>query len=128
MRNAPEPSCRRSFFPEGHFNCVPAAEVQACLRQVFIRRGRPRIIRVDNGSPWGSAGDLPPEFALWLVGLGIDMLWNPPRRPQDNGIVERGQGVAKNWAEPHLCRSVAHLQRRMNEEDLVQREKYPSIS
>jgi hypothetical protein len=102
--------------------------VQVHLRQLFLRRGRPRIIRVDNGSPWGSAGDLPTEFALWLIGLDIDMLWNPPRRPQDNGIVERGQGLAKNWAEPHLCHSLAQLQRRLNEEDRVQREEYPSIS
>jgi hypothetical protein len=122
-----EPSCRRSFFPEGHFNCVSPTLVQTHLRQVFIRRGRPKIIRVDNGSPWGSASDLPPELALWLIGLDIEMLWNPPRCPQDNGVVERGQGVAKNWAEPQLCHSVGQLQRRMNEEDRVQREEYPSI-
>ena len=101
--------------------------VQTHLRQLFIRRGLPKILRVDNGSPWGSASDLPPELALWLIGLGIEMLWNPPATPQDNGVVERGQGVAKRWAEPQLCRSVAHLQRRMDEEDKVQREEYPSI-
>jgi hypothetical protein len=122
-----EPSWRRSFFPEGHFNCVPPTVVQSRLRQLFSTRGRPKIIRVDNGSPWGSASDLPPELALWLIGLGIEMLWNPPATPQDNGVVERGQGVAKNWAEPHLCESVEHLQRRLTEEDHVQREVYPSI-
>jgi hypothetical protein len=41
--------------------------------------------------------------------------------------VERSQGVAKNWAEPERCRSVRHLQRRLNEEDRLQREAYPSI-
>ena len=51
--------------------------------------------------------------------------WNPPRRPQDNGVVERSQGVASNWAEPDRCRNVAELQRRLNEEDRVQRELYP---
>jgi hypothetical protein len=128
MRSVREPSCGRPFFPEGHFNRVPPAAVQACLRQVFSRFGRPKIVRVDNGSPWGSPGDLPPEFALWLIGLGIDVLWNPPRRPQDNGVVERGQGLAKQWAEPHLCHSAAQLQRRLNREDRVQREHYPSIA
>src|SRR5262249_36564564 len=38
---------------------------------------------------------------------------------------ERGQGVAKNWAEPERCRSAAELQRRLDEEDRVQRESYP---
>jgi hypothetical protein len=50
-----------------------------------------------------------------------------PRHPQDNGVVERSQGVGKNWAEPELCHSVQQLQRRFDEEDRVQREEYPSI-
>lgn len=82
---------------------------------------------MDNGSPWGSSGDLPPDLALWLFGLEIRMHWNPPNRPQDNGVIERSQGLAKNWAEPQLCQSVGHLQRRINREDRVQREEYPSI-
>jgi hypothetical protein len=82
-------------------------------------------MRVDNGNPWGSCGDLPTPFALWLIGLDIEVIWNPPRRPQDNGVVERSQGVASNWAEPDRCRNSAELQRRLNEEDRVQRESYP---
>jgi hypothetical protein len=39
--------------------------------------------------------------------------------------VERGQGVVWNWAEPDRCRSVRQLQRRLKEEDRVQRELYP---
>ena len=99
--------------------------VQAELRRCFEHWGRPASVRVDNGNPWGSCGDLPTPLALWLIGLGIQVIWNPPRRPQDNGVVERSQGVASNWAEPDRCRSVAELQRRLNEEDRVQRELYP---
>jgi hypothetical protein len=99
--------------------------VQAELRRGFGRWGCPASIRVDNGNPWGSWGDLPTPWALWLIGLGIGMIWNPPRRPQDNGVVERSQGVARNWAEPDRCRSPAELQRRLDEEDRVQREFYP---
>ena len=82
-------------------------------------------MRVDNGNPWGSCGDLPTPLALWLIGLGIGVIWNPPRRPQDNGVVERSQGVARNWAEPDRCNDLATLQLRLNEEDRVQRESYP---
>jgi hypothetical protein len=99
--------------------------VQAELRRCFEHWGRPASVRVDNGNPWGSCGDLPTPLALWLIGLGIEVIWNPPRRPQDNGVVERSQGVASNWAEPDRCRNPAELQRRLNEEDRVQRESYP---
>jgi hypothetical protein len=123
----PAPSCGRSFFPEGHFNQVPATAVQDQLRQAFRKWGLPRRFRVDNGTPWGSKGDLPTDLAFWLFGLGIDMIWNPPCRPQKNGVIERMQGVGKNWAEPGTCRSAAELQTRLDEMDAIHRESYPSI-
>jgi hypothetical protein len=86
------------------------------------------MIRVDNGGPWGSSGnDLPPELALWLIGLGIDMHWNDPHSPQQNGTVERSQGTGKRWAEPGQCSSAEQLQRHIDEMDAIQREVYPSI-
>ena len=106
---------------------MPAAETQRCLREAFARRGMPAQIRVDNGSPWGSAGDLPTALALWLIGLGIGVIWNPARRPQDNGVVERSQGTGKRWAEPPTCADAAELQRRIDDLDGIQREEYPSI-
>jgi hypothetical protein len=59
-----------------------------------------------------------------LIGLGIEMIWNPPRRPQANGVIERSQGVEKNWAEPWACVDGAELQRRAGETDQLQREAY----
>jgi hypothetical protein len=97
------------------------------LRRAFGRWGRPERFRVDNGTPWGSSGDLPPELALWLIGLGVGVTWNPPRRPQDNGVVERSQGTAKRWAEPGTCAGAAELQRRLEEMDGIQRQEYPSL-
>jgi hypothetical protein len=68
---------------------------------------------------------------LWTFvfppGRLVDVDWNPPRRPQDNGVVERSQGTAKRWAEPGACATVAELQRRMEEMDGIQRQEYPSI-
>lgn len=80
---------------------------------------------MDNGKPWGSGSDLPPVLALWLIGLGVDVVWNPPRQPQCNGVVERSQGTAKRWAEPQACRTAAELQRRLDADDRLQRERYP---
>jgi hypothetical protein len=82
-------------------------------------------VRFDNGNPWGSWGDLPTPLALWLIGLGVGVIWNPPRTPQDNGVVERSQAVAVAWAEPDRCHDPTALQRRLDEEDRVQRECYP---
>jgi hypothetical protein len=101
------------------------AVVQQQLRQALNRWGRPQVFKVDNGSPWGSWSDLPTPLALWLVGLGLEMHWIPPRRPQKNGVVERSHGVAQAWAEPEQCHSVAELQARVDHEDVVQREVYP---
>jgi len=64
-------------------------------------------------------------MALWLIGLGIDLVWIRPGCPQQNGVVERAQGTGQNWAEPHTCRDVAELQQRCDAIDRRQRERYP---
>ncbi len=82
-------------------------------------------MRVDNGAPWGSTGELPTDLALWLIGLGVGVIWNPPRCPRANGVVERSQGTGKRWAEPGTCRDVDELRRRLEEQDHIQRALYP---
>ena len=104
---------------------MPAIETQATLRRCFARWGKPQRIRVDNGTPWRSKGDLPTDLELWLAGLGVEVRANPPRRPQDNGVVERSQGTGKRWAEPHQAGSAEQLQATINEMDRRQRESYP---
>jgi hypothetical protein len=104
---------------------VPVNQVQQQLRLALGQWGRPQILKVDNGSPWGSWSDLPPPLALWLIGLGLNPHWIPPRQPQKNGVAERSHGVTQAWAELGQCRSVAAAQERVNREDVVQREKYP---
>jgi hypothetical protein len=93
---------------------------------MFQRWGRPEGLRVDNGAPWGSRGDLPTDLVCWLAGLGVTVTANPPRLPQANGVVERWQGVGKRWSEPSACDSPAELQRRLDVVDRWQRERYPA--
>jgi hypothetical protein len=78
--------------------------------------------------PWGSQGDLPTDLVCWLAGLKVVVTANPPRRPEDNGVVERFQGVGQAWGEPWLCRSAGALQRRMDELDRWPRELYPAVA
>jgi hypothetical protein len=103
------------------------AAVRAEFRRVFARWGRPGMVRVDNGGPWGSAGDLPPDLALWLIGLGVTVHRNDPHAPQQNGVVERSQGTGRRWAEPDQCDTPAELRRRLRAMDAVQRDAYPSV-
>jgi hypothetical protein len=94
----------------------------------FAEWGMPERLRVDNGAPWGSWSDLPPVLALWLIGLGVEMHWNDPNCPEQNGVIERSQGLAQTWGEPGQCQTVRQFQNRINREDRLQREQYPNIN
>jgi hypothetical protein len=98
------------------------------LRRTFARRGLPDRMRVDNGHPWGSQNDLPRELALWLIGLGVAVIWNHPRRPQMNGVVERSQGVTQQWVEPQTLADPNQLSARLDWAIRIQREVYPAIA
>lgn len=124
--NVPGPSSRRSF-PPSVWNVVPPTTVQDYFRQVFTCWGLPERVRLDNGLPWGNWNDLPTATALWLAGLGVDLIFNPPRQPQYNGVVEKSQDTGQRWCEPHTCATPQELQARLDEMDCLQREEYPSL-
>jgi hypothetical protein len=99
--------------------------VQQVCRQLFAVWGLPDRIRVDRGHPWGSPSDLPPGLALWWLGLGITVVWHRPRRPQQNGMVERAHGLFAAWGEPATCPDGATWVRRLAWMEHLQREGYP---
>lgn len=53
------------------------------------------------------------------------MIWNPPRRPQRNGIVERAQGTTQRWSDPGNCTDVKLLQQKLDSAVEIQRGQYP---
>jgi hypothetical protein len=116
-----------SFSPQGQWTQVDRREVQAVLRRWFTDWGLPGQVRLDNGQPWGGWSDIPPDLALWLLGLGIALHWNRPRHKQGNAVIERGHGVCQRWVEPHTCQSPAELQTRLDYFTTLQRERYPAI-
>lgn len=83
---------------------------------------------MDNGPPWGASGDLPPDLALWLIGLGVAVHWNRPRHCQGNAKVERSHGVTNQWAEAPDCADAAQLQHRLQWAETLQREHYPAVA
>src|SRR3954447_19445363 len=121
------PSWPPCFPPREQWQCLTPVEVQAMLRQVFTQRGLPERIRVDNGHPWGSAHDLPTALALWLIGLGIAVNWNPQHQPWCDPRFERCNGVTQQWAEPHACPAHPTLEQKLDWAAQTQRQEYPSI-
>ena len=56
----------------------------------FRTYGLPEIIRVDNGSPFGSIGPGGlSKLSVWWISLGIDVEFIKPASPQQNGSHER---------------------------------------
>ncbi len=115
---------RAAFSPYGQVSQIPPQEVQAYFREVMAQWGRPQRIRVDNGVPWGKGQELPSALALWWMGLGIEVVWIPPGKPQYNGVVERAQGVLQQWAEPHTWQDFQSGQARLAWAVEMQREGY----
>jgi hypothetical protein len=96
------------------------------MRLWFVSYGIPRQIQFDHGAPWCSGkSDLPSLFELWLVGLGIDVVWSRVRRPQDNGIVERSHRTLQAWSTPGHSKNLADFQNHLDAAVLLQREHYP---
>ena len=97
------------------------------FRQVFVRWGLPDRVRVDNGYPWGTPRDLPSELALWLIGLGVEPIWNPPGQPTSNPKVERSNGLTQQWGELHTCTDPKQAARVLAWVGRIQRQQYPAI-
>jgi hypothetical protein len=97
------------------------------FRRVFTAWGLPDHLRVDNGYPWGTSRDLPPELALWLIGLGVGVIWNPAGRPTCNARVERCNGLTQQWGELHRCTDRRQAARALARVARIQREEYPAL-
>lgn len=106
---------------------VDKNKVREAFRLVFERWGMPERIRFDNGKPWGTHSDLPSELAMWLLGLGVVVIFNRPHHPQENSKVERSHGTVKPWVEAENCKSIKELQKRLERACLIQREKYIGV-
>src|SRR5256885_693134 len=63
------PSWPPRFPPHRRWEHVPLHTIREMFRRVFVHWGLPDRVRVDNGYPWGTSRDLPPELALWLIAL-----------------------------------------------------------
>ncbi|SHM68997.1 integrase core domain-containing protein [Chryseobacterium polytrichastri] len=63
---------------------MPAVRVTRILEQVICEQGKPKCIRVDNGPEFISN-----EFSTWCKNNHIEIRYTQPRRPMQNGYIER---------------------------------------
>jgi len=64
--------------------------VKTRLVSTFQRYGIPNAFLIDNGSPWGGGpGNRWTEFSVWLLKLGIGVIYSRPYHPQTRGKNER---------------------------------------
>jgi putative transposase len=64
--------------------------VRPVFRQVFRRFGLPAVLRVDNGSPFGSRGVCGlSKLSAWWCQLGIRVEFIAPGHPEQNSVHER---------------------------------------
>jgi hypothetical protein len=64
-------------------------------------------------------------LSLWLVGYGIEPIWNRTAQPTDNAKVERAQATTANWVDLDTCLDSVVLQKKLAQVIVTQRERYP---
>src|SRR3954469_2189730 len=120
------PCSRQLFSPCLHISEAEERQLQQTLCRCFEQWGLPKSIKVDNGQPFGDPQRCSvPVLGLWLIGLGIQVIWNRPATPKDNAKVERMQATSSRWVEIEQCVSCTELQSRLDKAARVQTEQYP---
>lgn len=96
------------------------------VNRCFEIEGLPQRIKIDNGVPlvYPHERDLPTLTVLWWIGLGIEVVYNKARCPQQNGTVEGLQGICFRWSNPAKSASVQELQQAVKEANRIQRSVY----
>ena len=79
-----------------HLPVTSDLAVRRVMRRCFRRYGLPRVLRMDNGTPFGGDGARGlTSLSVWWTRLGIRVEFIRPAKPQDNGAHEQMHGVLK---------------------------------
>lgn len=103
---------REALAIEPYFS-IGSNRVIGTLKRIVVERGKPRMIRVDNG----------PEFissALndWCTEMGIKLHYIQPGKPNQNGYIERfNRSYRQDVLDAHLFEDL--MQVRIHSEDFI---------
>ena len=85
---------------------LPSERVIRALKQIIAWRGKPRVIRCDNGPEYISAA-----VQTWAKELDIRLEFIQPGKPQQNAYVERfNRTVRYEWLSQYYWSDLAEVQ------------------
>jgi putative transposase len=85
---------------------LPAVRVIRTLDQIIEWRGKPKVIRSDNGPEYISD-----VLATWAEKHGITLAFIQPGNPQQNAYIERyNRTVRYDWLEQYLWTEIVEVQ------------------
>jgi putative transposase len=70
---------------------IGTSDVMAELEELFLKYGKPKVTRCDNGREFVSA-----SLISWLTGLGIEQAFIEKGQPRQNCLVERFNGTMRS--------------------------------
>ena len=85
---------------------LPSERVVRALKQIIEWRGRPNVIRCDNGPENISAA-----IQTWAEQCGITFQYIQPGKPQQNAYIERyNRTVRHEWLDQHIIENIEEAQ------------------
>lgn len=85
---------------------LPSMRVMRALEHIIEERGKPQVIRCDNGPEYVSHA-----LAKWAKERDITLAFIQPGNPQQNAYVERyNRTVRHEWLEMNEFKSIEHAQ------------------
>ena len=96
---------RKAIGMEADFS-LPAERVIRELKQMISWRGKPLVIRCDNGPEYISAA-----IQNWATDWGIRLEYIQPGNSQQNAYVERRNSTVRyEWVSQYYCSSLEEVQ------------------
>ncbi len=90
---------------------LPAERVVRSLNRIIEWRGKPLIIRVDNGPEYVSG-----TLMAWAAKMGIHIQYIQPGKPQQNAYIERyNRTVRHEWLDQNIFETIEEAQKQATE-------------
>lgn len=90
---------------------LPAERVVRSLNRIIEWRGKPQIIRVDNGPEYVSG-----KLQAWAEKMGVHIQYIQPGKPQQNAYIERyNRTVRHEWLDQNIFETIEEAQSQATE-------------
>ncbi len=90
---------------------LPSLRVIRVLNKLLVTRGKPEMIRVDNGPEFISD-----KMDKWCKGNKIQLVFIQPGRPMQNGFIERLNGSIRNeLLNAYVFRTINEVRQQVDE-------------